>query len=178
MESIKCRVIDGKVLVNGDLLLEDLYTAESTKGYTYPLYNYKFRMPFSTFIEIEGAREGMESDVHVRLDSLHVKTTGKSSLEIKPVLEIHGKVFDDIQLSCVLGAEVVESKEILDPIEAASMIIYIVQLGDSLWNIAKKYNTTIEEIVKLNKIEKPDFIYPGQQLIICPVGIEIELPLG
>ena len=36
----------------------------------------------------------------------------------------------------------------------------------------------IEEIVKLNKIENPDLIYPGQQLIICPAGIEIELPLG
>ena len=38
--------------------------------------------------------------------------------------------------------------------------------GDTLWNLAKKYNTTIEELVKINDIENPDVIIVGQKLII------------
>jgi spore coat assembly protein SafA len=44
--------------------------------------------------------------------------------------------------------------------------IYIVQRGDTLWKIAKRYNTTIDAIVRANNIKNPDLIVPGQKLII------------
>ena len=40
--------------------------------------------------------------------------------------------------------------------------IYTVKPGDSLWTIAKRYNTTIANIVRLNRIQNPRLIYPGQ----------------
>ena len=43
---------------------------------------------------------------------------------------------------------------------------YVVQPGDTLWNLAKKFNTTVDDIVKINDIENPDLIYPGQKLLI------------
>lgn len=43
---------------------------------------------------------------------------------------------------------------------------YIVQPGDSLYSIARRFNTTIEAIVERNNISNPAFIYPGQILII------------
>ena len=30
--------------------------------------------------------------------------------------------------------------------------------------IAKKYNTTVDELVKLNNLDNPNLIYPGQKL--------------
>ena len=48
----------------------------------------------------------------------------------------------------------------------ASVIIYSVDKGDTLWKLAKKYNTTIEELVKINDIENPEIIIIGQKLII------------
>ena len=48
----------------------------------------------------------------------------------------------------------------------ASAIIYVVKKGDSLWSIAKEYNTTMEDILLLNDIENPDLIYPNQKLLI------------
>ena len=44
--------------------------------------------------------------------------------------------------------------------------IYIVQKGDTLSGIAKKYNTTYQKIAKDNNISNPNLIYPGQKLII------------
>ncbi len=43
-------------------------------------------------------------------------------------------------------------------------IIYTVQKGDSLWNIARKNNTTIANLVRLNRIKNPNLIYPKQMI--------------
>ena len=48
----------------------------------------------------------------------------------------------------------------------AGAVIYMVQKGDSLWKIAKKYRTTVADIVAVNEIENPELIYPGQKLLI------------
>ena len=46
------------------------------------------------------------------------------------------------------------------------MVIYFVKPGDTLWKIAKKFRSTIEDIARVNNIEDIDKIYPGQQLYI------------
>ena len=43
---------------------------------------------------------------------------------------------------------------------------YKVKKGDTLWKIAKEYNTTIDELVELNNIKDPDLIITGQVLKI------------
>ncbi len=44
------------------------------------------------------------------------------------------------------------------------IIRYRVKKGDSLSKIAKKYNTTVSRIIKLNGLKKPYIIRPGQRL--------------
>lgn len=55
----------------------------------------------------------------------------------------------------------------------SNMVNYVVKPGDNLWNIAKQYNTTIEDIVNYNNLDST-VIYPGQVLLIpqqSPQGI-------
>ncbi len=47
-----------------------------------------------------------------------------------------------------------------------SIILYIVKKGDTLWNIAKKYGSTVEDIVRTNSIEDENKIGIGQKLFI------------
>ena len=42
---------------------------------------------------------------------------------------------------------------------------YIVQSGDTLWNISRKFNVTVSEIRKWNQLRR-SAIQPGQKLII------------
>lgn len=51
-------------------------------------------------------------------------------------------------------------------INSNSSITYTVKAGDTLSEIAAKYNTTIYKLAKDNNIANPDLIYPGQKLII------------
>ena len=43
---------------------------------------------------------------------------------------------------------------------------YTVKIGDTLSEIASKYKTTVEKLVKDNNIENANLIYPGQKIII------------
>ena len=44
--------------------------------------------------------------------------------------------------------------------------IYIVKPGDTLSEIAEKYNTTYQELARINNISNPDLIYPGEEIRI------------
>lgn len=46
------------------------------------------------------------------------------------------------------------------------LILYIVKKGDTLWQIAKKYGSTIDDIVRTNGIEDANKIVPGQKIFI------------
>lgn len=52
------------------------------------------------------------------------------------------------------------------PVQAASTITYIVQHGDTLSLIARRYHTTVQAIAELNGILNPNLIYAGQRLLI------------
>ena len=47
-----------------------------------------------------------------------------------------------------------------------SYITYTVRRGNTLWGIARRYNTSVSAIVSLNQIQTPNLIYPGQILRI------------
>lgn len=47
-----------------------------------------------------------------------------------------------------------------------SIVIYIVKKGDTLWNIAKEFGSTVDGIARVNGIENRDLILPGQKLYI------------
>lgn len=47
-----------------------------------------------------------------------------------------------------------------------SIAIYIVKKGDTLWNIAKEFGSTVDGIARVNGIEDRDHIIPGQKLYI------------
>lgn len=46
-------------------------------------------------------------------------------------------------------------------------IVHIVKPGDTLWDIAQLWGTTVEYLLSVNpQIENPDLIYVGQEIYI------------
>src|SRR6478609_8734411 len=59
--------------------------------------------------------------------------------------------------------------------------IHIVQKGDTLWKIAKKYGVNFEELKKLNtQLSNPDMIMPGMKIKVPTTGgsIKKEAPMS
>ena len=54
------------------------------------------------------------------------------------------------------------------PIAPPRPTYHVIQSGDTLYELALRYQTTVAEFIRLNNIENPDFIQVGQTLIIPP----------
>ena len=63
--------------------------------------------------------------------------------------------------------------EQLDP-RALTAIEYTVEEGDTLYDIAARYDSTVEAIMDLNKLDAFSFIHPGDVLLIPQVDDEGE----
>jgi len=58
-------------------------------------------------------------------------------------------------------SDIKERKEILE---------YIIQEGDNLWNLAQKFDISLNTILWANNLNKNSVLVPGQKLIILPVS--------
>ena len=50
---------------------------------------------------------------------------------------------------------------------------YIVNKGDSIYSISRAYNINPEMLILINGLNKDDYIYPGQKLMIPQDGLNI-----
>ena len=62
--------------------------------------------------------------------------------------------------------KVAMNDDMLDGVTGGSILPYRVQAGDSLNSIAKKYNVTVDQLIKWNNIQDPGMLTVGQQLKI------------
>jgi LysM repeat protein len=95
-----------------------------------------------------------------------VKREGSPELKmVEEVTEpVPAKVPEDLQRPKVtnISEKIQKSKSNIKTIPK----YHIVQKGETLSHIAKKYNISIKELGKLNNIDLKQLIYPGQKLII------------
>ena len=53
-----------------------------------------------------------------------------------------------------------------EPSPNGHLVQIVIKRGDTLYKIARKFNTTVTELAKLNHIDSPDRIYAGQTLLV------------
>ncbi len=69
------------------------------------------------------------------------------------------------------GSEIVVPKVV----EEDNFTVYTVQKGDNLYDIARRYNSSVEVLLNANGLEKDDYLYPGQELLIPKKGIKMNV---
>ena len=73
------------------------------------------------------------------------------------------KYSDEIFLGEVSEIPVIENpKEITN----TKTINYTIKRGETLWDIAREYGTTVQEIANINNIQNPNLIFPGETIRI------------
>ena len=113
-------------------------------------------------IDIFGANENMKSIVKGNLESIDASIEG-NSIAIKATIILSGKILYEVNKEFI--SDIVEEEGDM-PEKKASITIYVVGAGDTLWDLAKKYNTTVSDLIKINKVEDTEHIEEGQKLII------------
>lgn len=118
-------------------------------------------IPFTFNQEINGIDKN--SNIDIELSRISQEFT-KDNMEVSAKIDLEARTNSyNVENIGVIGniEELETSCE-----NPYSMVIYFVKPGDTIWKIAKKYRSTIEDIVRVNNIETPDKITPGTQLFI------------
>lgn len=155
-------LVTDKIIVEGVIHCDILYIAANDSS---PVNVVSKDIPFRQEVEVRGAKKGMQTDVWANIEDVSFNMLSEREVEIRVTLAIDAIVTKMIDTTVITDIVLGEKTE--DAFQnIASAVIYVVQKGDSLWKIAKKYNTTIENILLVNEIENPEKIYPGQKLLI------------
>ena len=83
-------------------------------------------------------------------------------IDSKVDLEFETQMHEDRSINIIDEIQMTEEKDNSNP----SMIVYIVKQGDTIWEIAKKYKTTMQDIININNLDNGDEIFVGEKLFI------------
>ena len=159
------KILPNKIVVIGSLHKQIFYVDVCTNA----VWEMSLDEPFTTFVEAKGVKPGMNVSYMKRVE--HVDVTNQGPIpapeEVCPPAVYVPENFKWKQTAIIeIRARVTETREIEvvtdilrdgQPLpcpdeddETPSIRFYVIQPGDTLFKIAKRYGTTVEAILELN----------------------------
>lgn len=150
---------DDRNVIEGIVLIDILYTP--VEGLR-PVYRLTEEIPFTHDIEIDNIKESTNAFNNVTIDRVEFDLN-RDQIDVTVKVRRYCEVLDKKKDSFIVKGE---DQGPIDLSQRPSITLYIAREGDKLWNIAKKYNTTIDDIAEINEIKPDDQLATGQCLII------------
>lgn len=149
--------LNGKIVYEGEMELNFIFTDNSVVG----INTKKVIVPFEQTIE------GLDNAENCRMDT-------KIEVNSQEFLNQAGIVSSNIDLNFETDSSRTATIPVINDItstpleemEDYSVIIYVVKAGDTLWKIAKRFGSTVDDIVRVNGIEMPDRLNIGEKVYI------------
>jgi LysM repeat protein len=153
------KLVEDKVVVEGIVKVNVIYNSSDEEK---NLGKASEEIPFSCSVDVPGSKIDMQCMAKAALENLEASIEA-NTIAVKAVISVYARVNYMVSKDFLVEVSQVEGEA---PRKKASVTIYVVQIGDTLWKVAKKYYTTIEELIRVNSIENPDAIKTGQKIII------------
>ncbi|MDI3280318.1 MAG: DUF3794 domain-containing protein [Bacillota bacterium] len=157
------RVLEGKVLVDGTVTLQVIYTALEEAGPSLQVVEFPEALHIAQVIDLASAAPGMAAQMEGAVKKVAVEAIDSATLRLAVRGTIGVRVSAQAEVEAVL--EAVAVPRALSQ-EEVSLRIVVVQPGDSLWKLARRYGTSMEQIAALNGLEVNQPLAVGQKLKI------------
>ena len=157
----RTRIVENGILVEGVVQIKVLYIISNDDM---PFYSMEAMIPFSHVIEANGIDESCVYFLRTDLEQLSTTMVDSNEIEVKIVLNLNVLVLCREEISLI--EEIEETPLDIKKIQnMPGITVYIVQQGDTLWDIAKKFYTTAEQIRQMNQLTQ-DELKPYQSLML------------
>lgn len=151
-------ILNGRIVYNGELSLNFIFAGDNNIG----LDTKEINMPFNFSMDFEKITKESHIDTIIEISMQDFVVMPDESIDIKIDLTFTAISGNDSSISIIDEIETEETKKDC----AYSMIIYFAKPGDTLWKIAKRFNSTVEDIARVNGIEDVNNLQVGRQLFI------------
>jgi len=148
-------VIEGKIIYTGNLDLKILFLSDLN------LDSKNVKLPFEFSLEDNNINSNYDVETKINVLSQDFIVINDNTMNSKIEVEFIANASKNMQMNII---DEIEAEDKLE--DNYSMVIYFVKKGETLWDIAKKFGSRIEDIVAVNDIEDADRINEGQQLFI------------
>lgn len=152
----KAELQRNKLICEGRIDAYILYLADSEES---PVYSIKKDIKFSYMIDCEIVSSPVQIDARAVVKHISYNLNSGGDLELRCILAIDAKLIRKIELSNITDIKT-EEKE-----KRSGIIIYFTKSGESVWDVAKKYRVTRDEIRRFNSVED-DRLSAGTKLFI------------
>lgn len=157
----KTEMTEEGMVVRGSVFVDYLYR---TEGET-PYGSDSVQIPYRKVIWAENYQQEYRYHLQMQTGALQVMASSSDEIEAKVELQYQLTMFEHIKRDIISAAE--EQPLCFEQMgEKPSMCIYVVKEGDTLWEIGKRYATTIPSILEHNKLTDEE-IQVGEKLLLC-----------
>ena len=158
-ESLNQKIVGNSVMYDGIIKVDIIYESSSTSRWE----QRSNTIDFSHSVKIDNLNEDSILDTDLYINNDECRSGQNEVLELNLDLNFDIIKANRINTNFISNLKVEEEKCTSIP---NSLIIYYVKKGDTLWKVAKKFKTTIDEIAEINNIEDINKIKIGEQLFI------------
>ena len=154
-------VAENGLQVEGALSVTILYMSPDD---TEPMRSLTGAVPFSHMVEADNINEDCVYEMTPGIEQLNTVMMGNDQVEVRGIVSLDALVLSKVEEPMIISAQEQPLQE--EKIEAMPGIVgYIVKKGDTLWDVAKKFYTTQEAVMKANNLPSTD-LKPGQRILL------------
>lgn len=155
------QIVEDGLMIEGVLSVSLLYMSSDDKE---PLKSCQGVIPFQYTAEAKGIDKDSSYQLKPGLEQMNTVMLGNDEVEVKAVITLDLLVLKRISQPMI--KEIREMPLDLEKLQNLPGIVgYIVQPGDTLWKISKKFHTTVDDIKATNGLTSDD-LKPGERLLL------------
>ena len=156
IELTKQTCLNDKILYEGEMKLNYLF--DSGNG----VDTKQTSIPFNFSVDFMGVSQNSTVETNMEISMQDFVVTGDGSVEVKVDILFNISLSKSTEINVIDDIKEEENRNV----NSCSLVIYYVKEGDTLWKIAKRFGSTVEEIARINGIENEDKLNIAQQLFI------------
>lgn len=114
----------------------------------------------------DGFGDKVYTNPQIEIVNCTYTVTGENTIEIKVELKITGGIYEVGKMPMVTDIIESENKSKENKCDVA-MVIYYADSGERVWDIARKYNSSVDEIISINELTSD--VLPFEKALIIPL---------
>ena len=152
----KQTILNDRVLFEGELILNYIYSSNNT------IETKQTSIPFNYNLDFVGINQSSKLETYVDIGLQDFVITEDGGIDVKVDIGFNLTVTKNTQINIIDDIIEDENRSMC----TCSLVVYYVKEMDTLWKIAKKFGSTVDEIARINGIENENKLNVGQQLFI------------
>ncbi len=153
---------DHGVMVEGVLELHIMYI---TADDSFPIAHRYEQLPFEQCVDANDVNENTQIKLDSDVEQIQINLLDNMTYEIKAVVNISLLAIDKKQVEVINSVKKIEDENGNND-EIPGIVGYTTKADETLWDVAKRYRTTIEKIMEINDL-KTDNIKGSEKIIIA-----------